>query len=144
MTAIEKGGIYIDCDVMPLRPFDELTKLDRPFACRRSSKSFENAVLGSPPHHPATRRLVETYPGHFWSLSNRTAVTTGPQYVSEIWFGRPEIEHLPPKTFYPYNGFMAPKRDQKLEIFKAKAFPECMLAAHFSNHRWGGKPQNAS
>jgi hypothetical protein len=69
------------------------------------------------------------------------SVQTGPAFVSAGWFGRPDIEHLPTKTFYPYNGFMAPKRHEKMMIFKNKQFPPEMIAAHFGNHRWGGKPK---
>jgi mannosyltransferase OCH1-like enzyme len=143
VLAIAEGGIYIDCDFKPLKPLDILTGLTKPFACLRSSRSFENAVLGSPPRHREVIRVIKNYPAFFWSLSNRTAVTTGPQYVSKMWFGNKNVAHLPIKMFYPYNGFMAPKRDEKLKIFNSGRFPTGMLAAHFSNHRWGGTPNKA-
>jgi hypothetical protein len=47
---------------------------------------------------------------------------------------------MPVDYFYPYNGFGQPKRDVRLKLFADKSnFPKGMYAAHFGNHRWGGK-----
>ena len=139
----EYGGIYVDTDIMPLRSFDPLLKdADNPFIAKRSSKSFESAVIGSPKDHEAVLDLMTALPAWFHEHKDRAAsVQTGPAFISNFWFGRPDITHLPSKTFYPYNGFKAPRRDEKLKIFSAKDFPDTMYAAHFSNHQWGGKPK---
>lgn len=138
----ELGGIYVDTDVMPLKNFDPLLEDDKPFLAKRSSKSFETAIIGSPPKHPAFKKVIDNFPDYFWKNVDKAAsVQTGPAYVSSILFGREDIRHLPIKTFYPYNGFMAPKREEKMRIFSEKSnFPPEMYAAHFSNHKWGGKP----
>jgi len=135
------GGIYVDTDVMPLRPLDPLLVDPRPFAVRRSKVSFENAVLGSPAGHPAATALITSLPKWFYDHPGRSSVvqSAGP-FLSSVWFGRADVRHLPEKTFYPYNGFCAPKRDKKLKIFENRDFPPKMYAAHFSNHRFGGKP----
>ena len=137
------GGVYVDTDVMPIKRFDHLLDSDKPFIAQRSSKSFEIAVIGSPAKHKALEDLFISLPAWYQNhLENSASVQTGPAFVSSVWFGRNDITHLPNTTFYPYNGFMAPKRNEKLEIFKNKNnFPENMVAAHFSNHRWGGKPK---
>jgi mannosyltransferase OCH1-like enzyme len=137
----ELGGVYVDTDMMPLKSFNELLT-DKPFIAKRSSKSFESAVIGCPAKHPAMLELINSLPEWYLEHKDRSAsVQTGPAFVSAGWFGRPDIEHLPTKTFYPYNGFMAPKRHEKMMIFKNKQFPPEMIAAHFGNHRWGGKPK---
>tara|TARA_R110000868_G_scaffold265626_2_gene524528 strand:+ start:912 stop:1568 length:657 start_codon:yes stop_codon:yes gene_type:complete len=136
------GGIYVDTDVKPLKSFNSLIDDDRPFVGLRSSKSFESAIMGSPRGHIAFKELIETLPEWFNNHKGRSAsVQTGPAFVSSVLFGREDVRHLPPKTFYPYNGFGAPKRDAKIHMFETKTFPEEMIAAHFSNHRWGGKPK---
>lgn len=136
------GGIYVDTNVKPLKPFDPLLEDHRPFAGLRSRKSFEAAVLGSPAGHPASEELIKRFPDWFEKFGpGITSAHTGPQFISEVWFGRRDVRHLPTKTFYPYNGFMAPKRHEKEAIFKKADFPPEMLAAHFSNHIWGGKPK---
>ena len=136
------GGIYIDTDVMPLKSFDSLVDSDKPFLAKRSSKSFESAIIGSPKGHPAFLELINQIPKWYYENIDKSAsVQTGPTFVSSVLFGRNDVTHLPEKTFYPYNGFMAPKRDEKIKMFSNKNnFPNEMICAHFSNHRWGGKP----
>ena len=136
----ELGGIYVDTDMMPLKSFEKLLGT-KPFIGMRSSKSFATGVIGCPPKHPAMRELINSLPEWYLKHKDKSAsVQTGPAFVSAEWFGREDIEHLPIETFYPYNGFMAPKRQERLKIFAQKEFPPEMLAAHFGNHRWGGKP----
>jgi mannosyltransferase OCH1-like enzyme len=142
LALYQLGGVYVDTDVMPLKPFDGLLEDPRPFLAMRSSKSFETAIMGSPKGHPAFADLIEALPKWYYEHEGRSAsVQTGPAFVSSVLFGRVDIRHLPPSTFYPYNGFMAPKREEKIKMFSDKSnFPPEMLCAHFSNHRWGGKP----
>ena len=136
------GGIYLDTDVMPLRSFDKLIELDKPFLAKRSSKSFESAIIGSPKNHKAIKDVIDAFPKWYYEhLNNSASVQTGPTFVSSVLFGRDDVAHLPSKTFYPFNGFMAPKRHEKELMFQDKTnFPIEMIAAHYSNHRWGGKP----
>ncbi len=138
------GGVYVDTDVMPLKDFTPLLNTDSPFIALRSGVSFESAIIGSPKGDCAVKDLIRNLP--YWynlHLSNSASVQTGPGFVSHYWFGRPDIVHLPRETFYPYNGFMAPKRPEKEAIFSDKTnFPPEMYAAHFSNHRWGGRPKS--
>lgn len=136
------GGVYVDVDVMPLRPLDDLLSDGRPFACKRSSRSFESAVFGGPAGHTAFRALVDALPEWYAQHAGRSAsVRTGPGFLSSVWFGRLDVRHLPSHCFYPFNGFMAPSRDEKLKMFLERKFHPKMYAAHFSNHRWGGSPK---
>ena len=136
------GGIYIDTDMMPLKSFDHLTKLDQPFIGQRSSVSFATGVIGCPKGHKAINELINFLPVWYKEHQNRScSVSTGPAFVSKCWFGRRDVSHLPIKTFYPYNGFMQPSLQERLQMFaNKKNFPPEMLAAHFGNHKWGGKP----
>jgi mannosyltransferase OCH1-like enzyme len=140
----ELGGIYVDTDVMPLKSFDPLVvSATKPFIAKRSSKSFESAVIGSPSKHQAVSDLLKALPKWFNDHIDRSAsVQTGPAFISNFWFGRPDVTHLPSTAFYPYNGFGAPKRDEKTKMFDERQFSKSMYAAHFSNHRWGGKPKS--
>lgn len=137
------GGVYIDTDVMPLKPFDDLISSCEAFAGLRSKVSFEAAIIGAIAKSKQTSVFVEKF--HDWYRETRlksNAISTGPGFLSRCWFGREDVKHLPIKTFYPYNGFMAPNKEEKRKIFQAKIFPPEMIAAHFSNHKWGGKPKN--
>jgi mannosyltransferase OCH1-like enzyme len=142
LAVYQLGGIYVDTDIMPIKSFDTLVNSNQPFLGKRSSKSFETAVIGSPKNHIAMLEVIKAFPKWYNEHKKASAsVQTGPAFVSSVLFGRKDITHLPIKTFYPYNGFMAPKRFEKEILFKNKNnFPEEMIAAHFSNHKWGGKP----
>lgn len=139
----EIGGIYIDTDIMPLKSFDNLTNFKSPFIALRSKKSFESAVIGAPKKHPALMFLIKVLPQWYKKNGHKAcSVATGPTFISNFWFGKKGIIHLPTSFFYPYNGFMAPKKEIKYKIFSDKNnFPTEMYAAHFSNHVWGGKPK---
>jgi mannosyltransferase OCH1-like enzyme len=139
------GGIYIDTDVKPLKSFDYIIESDnRPFLGRRSGVSFESAVMGSPQGHIAFKEVLDRLPLWVEAHKDRKAsVQTGPAFISSVLFGRSDVRHFPPSAFYPYNGFGAPKRDEKLRIFEENEFPPEMICAHFSNHRWGGNPSKA-
>ena len=138
----EYGGLYLDTDMMPLKPMDRLFDSTQPFMGQRSGKAFEAAVIGSPKGHYAITELLKELPEYYWARQGRAAsVTTGPAFMSTFWFGREDITHYPKETFYPYDGFMAPKREEKEKMFSDKSnFPPEMLAAHFGNRRWGGNP----
>lgn len=133
------GGIFVDTDVMPLKSFDSLTNYDKPFLAKRSSKSFESAIIGSPRGHEAIRDVLTALPSYWKRHHDRYAsVQTGPAFVSSVLFGRNDVIHLPTSTFYPYNGWGPPTREEKMKIFSdAKNFPPEMIAAHFSNNSWG-------
>jgi mannosyltransferase OCH1-like enzyme len=137
----EMGGVYVDTDIKPIKSFDSLVKDDTPFLGKRSKVSFESAVIGTPKGHPTFKLLLEKLPKWVEThKENSASVQTGPAFISKYLFGRGDVRHLPEKTFYPFNGFGAPKRDEKLKMFENNEFPEEMICAHFSNHRWGGNP----
>lgn len=133
------GGIFIDTDVMPLKSFDSLAHHNRPFLAKRSSKSFESAIMGCPTNHDAFSDLIKALPTYWKKHHKRYAsVQTGPAFVSSVLFGRPDVIHLPISTFYPYNGWGPPTREEKIKIFEnIENFPPEMIAAHFSNNSWG-------
>tara|TARA_R110002020_G_scaffold208737_2_gene414569 strand:- start:358 stop:1038 length:681 start_codon:yes stop_codon:yes gene_type:complete len=136
------GGVYVDTDIMPLKSFDELIKTDKVFIGKASKKSFYSAVIGSPPNHEAIGKVIDKMPSWFYEHATKAAsVQTGPTFVTSVLFGRDDVLHLPMETFYPYSCFMAPKRHEKEQIFADRNFPDEMVAAHFGNHRWGGKPR---
>lgn len=134
------GGVYLDTDMKPIKSFDPLLAENTPFVGLRSTKSFATGVIGSPKNHPMVKLLIDGIPQRFES-HRESSVLLGPPYVSALWFGRKEIRHLPVKTFYLYDGFMAPKRDERDRLMEEGNFPEEMIAVHYGNHGWGGKPK---
>lgn len=142
LALYELGGIYIDTDVMPLKSFEPLLIEDTPFLGKRSSKSFESAIIGSPKGHEAFKKLIDELPEWYAKHKHLTApVQTGPAFISKFLFGRQDVRHLPEKYFYAYKGFMGPKREEKKRILSDKSnFPKEMYCVHMFNHKWGGRP----
>jgi mannosyltransferase OCH1-like enzyme len=104
MTAYEilwrYGGVYLNCDMLPLRKFDEL--LDAPaFAGMEDHQFLCNAVMGSEQHGKLMGDIIDTLPRHFqqWSWLGMEKAT-GPQYFTEI-AARWPIVKLPTSAFYP-------------------------------------------
>jgi hypothetical protein len=130
--------------MMPLKSFDPLVKYTNPFIGKRSGVSFANGVIGSPAKHIALKELLFTLPKWYSEhVDSAASVQTGPAFVSSVWFGRKDVVHMPIEAFYPYNGFMAPKKEERDLMFKDKKnFPKEMYAAHYGSHNWGGKPKD--
>lgn len=57
------GGIYLDCDVEPLRPFGPLL-MNRFFAGQEGADPYvvNGAVVGAVPGHRLVRRIIEEFP----------------------------------------------------------------------------------
>ena len=51
-----EGGIYLDCDIKILKPFDELLN-SQMFVCRETDTVIANSVIGAEKGHP----LLESY-----------------------------------------------------------------------------------
>lgn len=134
------GGIYMDTDMKAIKSFDPLLEENTPFIGMRSTKSFATGVIGAPKHHPMVKKLIDKLPERY-KTHGHSSVPFGPPYVSDEWFGRKEIRHLPKITFYLYDGFKGPKREERDRVIEEGNFPEEMIAIHYGNHVWGGKPK---
>lgn len=95
------GGVYLDCDVEPLRPFDEL--LDgEPFAAWEDANLLCPTVMGAVAEHPAIQVLIDTLPRWFRAREKRPPnQSTGPYFLTGQWKRRTDVRLLDPVTFYP-------------------------------------------
>ena len=135
------GGVYVDTDMMPLRPFHALLEDPTPFAGLRSSKSIEMAVIGAPARHPAIQALLTELPAWYWSRPEEESDVhnkTGPLYYNHVLYDRDDVRKLPVNTFYPVKGFAGPRKAERDEMFRdPENFPRESLAAHYSSKKWG-------
>lgn len=134
------GGIYVDTDVEPLRPLDQLTRHEA-FAGWEYSNRLGTAVLGGAPGHPALQRLIDELPA--WAEmheGDRPDERTGPLFLTTMWWGydrllrkqgkRSDIMRYPRETFYPYGWWPA---DAK----KANGpFPSSTILVHHWRASW--------
>jgi mannosyltransferase OCH1-like enzyme len=132
------GGLYVDTDVEPLRPFDELLNGEA-FIGWEDRNLLCPTVMGSPAGHPAMLALLEALPA--WFRTYRGAPPnrqTGPYFVTRHLRGRSDVRLLPPETFYPVH--WSSKKDL------GGPYPMESLAVHHWNAGWlpNGPPQRAS
>lgn len=105
------GGVYVDCDCHPLRPFDDL--LDPPggaFAARSSWRTpsglapITNAVMGAEPGHPFIDRLLTDLPDAIERYAGQSlARVAGPWHVERTYeaMDDPQLHLYPTEHFYP-------------------------------------------
>lgn len=97
------GGVYVDCDMVPLAPLPEVDA--SAWACWEQDRIWiGNSVLASAPGHPFFAALID---GAAASVAarpgERSPITTGPQYLTrtfkaDVW---PDVKVLPERMFYP-------------------------------------------
>jgi mannosyltransferase OCH1-like enzyme len=131
------GGIYVDTDVEPLRPFDDFLD-ERPFIGWEDDRLLCPTVMGAPPNHPAILGLLGALPVWFHKYAgappNRQ---TGPYFVTRYLRGRSDVHLLPTVTFYPVH--WSSKRDL------GGPYPAESYSVHHWAAQWipGGPPQRA-
>ena len=128
----ELGGVYIDTDVMPVRPLDPLLEDPRPFIGFATTNSLQNAVIASPPKHPAMKYLLDSLPEWYWNRlgQSQEVFRSGPQFTSAFWMDRIDVRRLEKDVFYPC-------RRIAMEKFILCAFSNPKTyAAHYGAATW--------
>ena len=131
------GGVYVDTDVEPLRPFDDLMRDPRPFIGWEDRNLLCPTVMGAPPHHPAIGLLLEQLPRWFRKYRNaRPNRQTGPYFVTRFLQERTDVRFLDPDVFYPVHW------SEKRRLAE-RNFPPNSLAVHHWAAGWlpDGPPQ---
>lgn len=59
-----EGGIYLDCDMEVLRPFDNLLNNDM-FVCRENDRLIANSIIGAKEEHPLLKEYLEKVENNF-------------------------------------------------------------------------------
>lgn len=92
------GGVYVDMDTEPVRPFDEL--LDHQcFIGTEGNGVLTDAVFGAERHHPGIRACIDLLVDGYWSPNPSD---TGPLLTTRMLSGRSDVTVLPQAAFYPY------------------------------------------
>lgn len=95
------GGVYMDCDVVPLKCFEPLLDGVEAFCGSHDGLNVCNAVFGATPEHPFILRCLNLVPRFFTKGQFRAG--TGPDLFTEAVKGLPQVTVFPSETFYPYN-----------------------------------------
>lgn len=98
------GGVYVDTDMEPLKSWEPLFELDKPFIGWESEKRLCPTVIGGPREHPALIQLIEELPK--WVAAHEAerdpVIQTGPEFITAMWGMREDVVRLPLYAFYPY------------------------------------------
>ena len=119
LLAVQKyGGVYVDCDVLAVKPMDPLCQYDAVAAFHDGSGQICPAVFGAEPDHPWINWQVEhaaeySAPDTPWNVALMTAAP------------RDGLTLVPTAWFYPWL-WDTPKEDRKNH-------PDTMLV-----HLWKG------
>lgn len=123
---VTHGGIYVDSDVEPFRPWDQLLGVEA-FCGWEDEKVIPDAVLGARPGHPAFVAALDMALGIVGDGGD--AWHSGPGVTTELLPNRTDVLVLPPGAFYPYHYLRLADR--------AKCSPTLTPGA-FGAHHWHG------
>lgn len=131
------GGVWVDMDFEPLRPFQEWPvdwDGQVPFATwERDGEWVANGMMGSPPGDPFIGRLTGALASSIREhRGKRPAISSGPQFVTRVYFdGAPErVQVLQQRLFYPYSF-----RDLGTPRMYGPWPPETLAVHHWNNQR---------
>lgn len=91
------GGVYVDCDVKPLRPLDPLLQHDAFVAqSPNDTRKATNAVMGAVPGHPYIWQLMDGLQGRCEKWPGQKVVkTVGGFWLTELLDQHPDVVMLP-------------------------------------------------
>jgi len=106
---LRHGGVYVDADMDPLRPLDELFDgaANTAFAAHspdrwKGQPILSNAFLAAEPNHPWILRCVRRMPVSVQRFQGAfTAMVTGPHHVNRCLEPGDDVRVLSPETVYP-------------------------------------------
>jgi mannosyltransferase OCH1-like enzyme len=106
---LRHGGVYVDADMQPLRPLDELLDgaPNTAFAAHspdrwKGQRIISNAFLATVPNHPWMLRCVRKMPISVQAFRGTfTAMMTGPHHVNRCLEPGDDVRVLEPSTVYP-------------------------------------------
>ena len=102
------GGWYVDMDVEPVRPFDDLDRGDRLVIGTEDGIHLTDAVFGAPARHLALGAVI-AHVAELYASAARDgrdfpgAQATGPLATTQVLTGRSDVVVLPQEAFYPYS-----------------------------------------
>ena len=124
------GGVYVDTDMQPLRPLDDLVASTPCFLGREDSRWIGTGIIGATPHHPFITELVDRLGESIRSKpASPPNEVSGPKFVTAVYNSlrateKAKVAIFPPELFYPYH-FSEPER-------AGESFPDVYAVHHWS------------
>lgn len=130
------GGVYLNCDMVPLKPFDELLE-NKAFLGMEDDYHVCNAVMGAEAGHPLFATTIRNLNQSLIMYDNiGMEVATGPQHLTRVWRGGDwDVEILPQKAFYPVHHNEIPYGSKNFETIIERGRKKDAFAVHMWGHR---------
>ncbi len=120
----DHGGIYLDTDMLLVKPIDEL--LTTELLLGKESDSFISCgMIGTIAHHPFIEEMRSYY-------DTITELKPNPVIMTEVYAKlQPNNTHvLPAIAFYPYDA-------EHIHLYKGQTLDEETYGVHLWNYSWG-------
>lgn len=120
----EYGGIYLDTDMLLVKPLDNL--LDTSLLLGKESESFVSCgMIGATPNHTFIEKMREKY-------DNMKELRPNPVIMTELYNSiLPEnTKVLPPHAFYPFDA-------NNIKNYKGQKLDDDTYGVHLWNYSWG-------
>jgi hypothetical protein len=126
------GGVYVDCDVEPLRDFTPLLGVEGFAGWEKQDEYVGNTVLGSVPGNPVLKRMVAEAAGSSKANKGKAATwLSGPRVLTRLYMS---LEDKSPLTVYPQGHFFPYSYE---DIRKGRDPSTMKYPDAYSIHHWG-------
>lgn len=132
------GGVYLNCDIAPLRPLDDLMGGEA-FIGKEDDYYLCNAVMAARPRHPLFTDVIQGLRKNLRQFTDQgMEKATGPQYLTSVFKTQPyDVNVLPSHYFYPLSHAVIPHGQDMSEY----AIAEGKRLGSYAVHMWGHKTQ---
>lgn len=133
------GGVYVNCDMEPLRPLDGNIPADTAWACYEDENLLNNGALGAPePHHPFWKAVIDELPKRFRRMRGEPFhKVTGPYLLTDVYRSRDwgGLFTALPKHLFNYASYMQIPIGGTAAPFRDAAYAAGAVACHHWGHR---------
>jgi hypothetical protein len=129
------GGVYLDTDVKPVRPLDEMCPPEvRAWAACEQLDIVTNAAMGFPPNHPAMWHAVAMVEESFFER-RYVGDQAGPGLIARVVTQYDDVALYPPAYFHPTVGESKSIPDAAMFLKAAHLFAGTWVEAAWQRHR---------
>lgn len=135
------GGVYVNCDMEPLRPINHLPVYGTDaWACREIHHWINNGALGGPPWHPFWEKVIDELPRRFFDNPDSPMhITTGPHLLTKVSDENPGELTVLEQSYFNWTPLHVIPDGGPSEAQKRKMRTDAIRAKAVAIHWWGHK-----
>jgi mannosyltransferase OCH1-like enzyme len=136
------GGVYVNCDMQPIRPFPDMPQKAWASYENTSDWSIVNSAIGAPePHNPFWTQLLKELPErYFANPTDEMVKTTGPSLLTDQARKNPDQIHVyPVEAFNPVHWRDVDLGGDASMYVEEANFHSGTIAVHHWGHKKDGR-----